>query len=77
MAEKITAAVLTVSTSAFAGKRTDKSGPALCKLCADGGFNVIAYDIVDDSKPRIIRKMKYYTDKLKAAIVLTTGGTGF
>lgn len=74
---KISAAVLTVSTSAFAGKREDKSGLALCKLCGDKGFNVIAHDIVDDSKARIMRKLKFYTDKLKADIVLTTGGTGF
>jgi len=77
MAAEIRAAVLTVSTSAFAGKRKDKSGPALCKLCGAKGFNVIAHDIVDDSKVRIMRKLKFYTDKLKADIVLTTGGTGF
>jgi len=74
---KISAAVLTVSTSAFAGERKDKSGPALCKLCRVKGFNVIANGIVDDSKTRIMRKLKFYTDKLKADIVFTTGGTGF
>ncbi|MBA3065798.1 MogA/MoaB family molybdenum cofactor biosynthesis protein [bacterium] len=77
MAEKITVAVLTVSTSAFAGTRKDKSGSALCKLCGGKGFSVIAHDIVDDSKVRIMRKLKFYTDKQGADIVLTTGGTGF
>ncbi|PKM99926.1 MAG: molybdenum cofactor biosynthesis protein [Elusimicrobia bacterium HGW-Elusimicrobia-2] len=77
MAEKITAAVLTVSTGSFAGTRKDTSGLALCKLCGNNGFNVIAHDIVDDSKAQIMRKLKFYADKLKADIVLTTGGTGF
>jgi len=77
MAAEITVAVVTVSTSAFEGKRKDKSGSALCKLCVGKGFNVIAHDVVDDSKTRIMRKLKFYTDKLKADIVLTTGGTGF
>jgi len=73
---KITAAILTVSTSGFSGGRKDESGKILEKLCAENGFSIAAKDIVSDDKAMIKKKLRFYSDKLKANVVLTTGGTG-
>ena len=44
----MTAAVITVSDSAFAGRREDKSGPAVRALLEKHGWQVPAYTFPDD-----------------------------
>ena len=72
----IRAVVLTVSDSCAHGRRKDTSGAFLCQLLEDRGAQVLKKDICGDTEARIKNKFKYFCDKLKADLVLSTGGTG-
>ena len=74
---KYTAAVITVSDKGFRGEREDTSGPALCEMLREQGWQVIYTAIVPDEKDMITRKLIDCADEQKAALILTTGGTGF
>lgn len=72
-----TAAVITVSDGCWQGQRRDASGPALCALLTAAGWNVIYQAVVPDETERIQSALRHCADVLGAALVLTTGGTGF
>lgn len=74
---KYTAAVITISDKGFRGERTDTSGPALCEIVSAHGFEVIHTAIVPDDAAMIQETLIQCADTLHAALVLTTGGTGF
>jgi molybdenum cofactor synthesis domain-containing protein len=70
-------AVLTISDRGAAGKREDKSGPAIADYLTKLGGETRAQEIIPDEKAEIVKKLKFYADKLKVDLVFTTGGTGF
>lgn len=72
-----TAAVITVSDLGYRGLREDTSGPALCELLTRRGFQVIHTAMVPDETALIRAELLRCADELGAALVLTTGGTGF
>jgi len=72
-----TAAVITVSDKGARGERTDTSGPALEALLAARGWRVIIRLTVPDEKEQIEAALIRCADELDAALILTTGGTGF
>ena len=72
-----TAAVITVSDKGFRGERADTSGPALCGMLKEAGWEVIHTAIVPDETVAIQKELLLCADGLGAALVLTTGGTGF
>ena len=72
-----TAAVITVSDKGFRGEREDTSGPALCAMLKDAGWNVVYTALVPDEKDMIQRELLSCADEKRLALVLTTGGTGF
>ncbi len=74
---KYTAAVITVSDKGFRGQREDTSGPALCAMLQKEDWEVIHTAIVPDEAGAIQAELIRCTDELGAALVLTTGGTGF
>lgn len=74
---KYTAAVITVSDKGFRGQREDTSGPALCALLKEADWAVIYTAIVPDEAEAIQKELIKCADELGAALVLTTGGTGF
>ncbi|XP_014485463.1 PREDICTED: gephyrin [Dinoponera quadriceps] len=84
MAE-ITFAILTVSDTCAKGEKVDTSGPALKELISDTSTkvgnilkgNVICTAIVPDDKDTIMKYLISRSDKYKANVILTTGGTGF
>ena len=47
------AAVITVSDRAFAGVYEDKSGPALCAMLREAGYEIAHTAIVPDEQERI------------------------
>lgn len=78
MAEmKYTAAVITVSDKGFRGEREDTSGPALCGMLREQGWDVAYTALVPDEKPMIQKELLFCADEKRFALVLTTGGTGF
>ena len=72
-----TAAVLTISDKGSRGEREDRSGPLLCELLRDKGYQVIHTAILPDEQPLIREALIDCCDRLGASLVLTTGGTGF
>lgn len=72
-----TAAVITVSDKGFRGERVDTSGPNLCEILKDRGFEVVYSALVPDESERIQAELRKCADALGIALVLTTGGTGF
>lgn len=71
------AAVITVSDKGARGERVDTSGPAICEMVKAAGFEVEYTSIVPDEKEIIAAELVKCADELGAALVLTTGGTGF
>lgn len=72
--DPILAAVLTVSDSVALGSRVDASGPAVAAVLEAAGFTVAAREIVPDERPVIEAAIRRLAEK--AALVVTTGGTG-
>ena len=71
----MTGAVLTVSDGVHAGVREDSSGDILEELLRDEGFDVVRRVVPDDA-PVIASAIEELIAS-GAALVLTTGGTGF
>ena len=71
----MTGAVLTVSDGVHAGVREDSSGDILEELLRDEGFDVVRRVVPDDA-PVIASAIEELVGS-GAALVLTTGGTGF
>lgn len=65
--------MLTVSDGVAAGVREDASGDLLAGLLAEGGFEVVRR-VVPDEREAIAGAIRELAGK--AALVLTTGGTG-
>lgn len=72
-----TAAVITVSDKGARGERRDTSGPALCALLQEAGYDVRHTVIIPDDWVRIHAELLRCADDLGIQLVLTTGGTGF
>ncbi len=72
-----TAAVITVSDKGYLGQREDTSGPNLCAILQARGYQIIHTAIVPDDAAMIQAELRKCADELGAALVLTTGGTGF
>ena len=68
------AAVLTVSDGVHAGEREDRSGDLLEELLREDGFEV-ERRVVPDEREEIASALRQLADG--AALVVTTGGTGF
>jgi len=73
----ITAAVLTISDKGFQGLREDTSGPNLCAILREKGYDVVHTAMLPDETEAIQKELIHCADTLGIALVLTTGGTGF
>lgn len=71
------AAVLTISDKGSRGERKDTSGPAICKMLEEAGYQVVYQNILPDEKEQIQAELVRCADVLHTSLVLTTGGTGF
>lgn len=73
---KYTAAVITVSDKGYRGEREDTSGPSLCHILEEHGYEVVRRELVPDDM-EAIRQALLACCAENIALVLTTGGTGF
>lgn len=71
---KLTAAVLTISDSAFRSTREDLSGPRLQQVLKDAGFEITLSKTLPDEAHQISAALR--TAAMQASFVVTTGGTG-
>ena len=72
-----TAAVITISDKGARGERTDTSGPAVCAVLRDAGWEVVHTAILPDEREQIQAELIRCADERRIHLVLTTGGTGF
>lgn len=72
-----TVAVLTISDKGAAGERVDTSGPAVCQMAEEAGYEVVYKNIIPDDKALIQSELVKCADQLQANLILATGGTGF
>ena len=72
-----TAAVITVSDKGYIGQREDTSGPNLCRVLKEKGYELVHTSIVPDDNEMIQAELIKCCDELKINLILTTGGTGF
>ena len=77
LSEWNTAAVLTVSDRSFRGQRPDEAGPLVCSLLEEAGYSILETGVVPDEQPDIEAALVRLADQTGAALVVTTGGTGF
>ena len=68
------AIVITASDRCFAGLQDDRSGPAIAHLLAASGADVLEMIVIPDDLPALIARLREASER--AALVLTTGGTG-
>lgn len=72
----IRVAVITISDSAAAGTREDRSGPALGERCEKFGWQVAQTRLVKDELGDIAAAMAELADSRGVDVILSTGGTG-
>jgi molybdopterin adenylyltransferase len=72
----IRVAVVTISDSAVAGTREDRSGPALAQRVERFGWTVAQARLVRDEVREIATVMAELADSGGVDVVLSTGGTG-
>ena len=72
----MTAAVITVSDSVYAGARADKSGPAVRQRLESKGWSVPILEAVPDESDRISSRVQALADSGSVSAIFTTGGTG-
>ncbi len=72
----MTAAVLTVSSSAARGAEQDASGPRLVQLAEQAGCTVVAQGLVADDQAAIEAWLRAQIEH-GVCLIFTTGGTGF
>lgn len=74
---KYTAAVITISDKGARGERVDTSGPAICEMAKEAGYDVVYTNIIPDEKEMIQNELIRCADEMGISLILTTGGTGF
>jgi len=74
--QPISAAVLVISDSVFAGKREDKSGKIIKEFLEKQALKVIVYEVLPDSQEKISDRLLELVDENRIQLIFTTGGTG-
>jgi cyclic pyranopterin phosphate synthase len=74
--QPITAAVLVISDSTFAGKREDKSGKAIKEFLDKQPVRVTVYEILPDIREKITNRLIELVDEHRIQLIFTSGGTG-
>lgn len=73
---RYTAAVITVSDLGSRGERVDTSGPAVCAMLTEAGYEIVHTAIVPDERAQISALLRACADERKIDLIVTTGGTG-
>ena len=68
------AAVLTISDRCSRGEQIDRSGPAVSRMLAEAGIEVIDAETLPDERELIAEALRRHA--ATAQLVVTTGGTG-
>ena len=71
------AAVVTLSDKGYAGERKDQSGPLICEMLTEAGYDIQKTVLLPDEREEIKKCLCSLSDVDKMDIIFTTGGTGF
>lgn len=74
---KYTAAVITMSDKGAKGLREDTAGDAVVEILRSSDWEVVYRNLIPDDLEQIKEELIKCADELQAALVVTTGGTGF
>jgi molybdenum cofactor biosynthesis protein MoaC len=74
--QPISAAVLVISDSTFAGKREDRSGKLIKEFLKEQPVKVKVYEVLPDIREKITDRLLELVDKQGIQLIFTTGGTG-
>ena len=72
-----TAAVVTLSDKGSRGEREDKSGPLICEILTENGYDVVETALLPDERDQLEAVLCRLADQSRVNVVFTTGGTGF
>lgn len=72
-----TAAVITLSDKGYNREREDKSGPLLCRMLEEAGYDVVETLLLPDERGLLEKELKRLSDQRQVNVIFTTGGTGF
>jgi len=72
----IRASIITISDSAVAGTRADRSGPALEARALELGYQIASRKLVPDEANQIAALVSELADSGQTDLILCTGGTG-
>ncbi|HEY1221383.1 MAG: MogA/MoaB family molybdenum cofactor biosynthesis protein [Bryobacteraceae bacterium] len=72
----IHAAIITISDSASAGTRADRSGPAVRERLEQLGWYVSVTETIPDERAAIGARLAALADAGAVGVIFTTGGTG-
>lgn len=73
---KWNAAVITLSDKGYAGERKDESGPLLCRMLEEEGYDVTIQMLLPDERKEIEKCLCKLCDEKAVDLIVTTGGTG-
>ena len=76
MTRSLRAKILVISDTASAGRREDRSGPAVRELLESTGWVVTSLEILPDEEGEIRRQLEAWADPNQTDAVFTSGGTG-
>ena len=71
------AGVITASDKASLGEREDLSGPAICEMLLESGYEIVRTVILPDEEDMLYEEMVRFCDGDRVDVLFTTGGTGF
>ena len=73
---RLRAAVVTLSDKGFAGEREDTSGPRICQLLREAGYEIVEALLLPDAQKRLEHELTRLADSRQVDLIVTTGGTG-
>ncbi|MEZ3486960.1 MAG: MOSC domain-containing protein [Lachnospiraceae bacterium] len=76
-ARPFTAAVITLSDKGYAHEREDQSGPRVCEMLKEAGYEIIETLLLPDGEEQLKKELIRLADQRQVNVIFTTGGTGF
>lgn len=74
---KFRAGVITASDKGSRGEREDLSGPAICELLTENGYEIVRTIVLPDEEDVLYNEIVRFCDEDQVDVLFTTGGTGF
>ncbi|MDE6913343.1 MAG: MOSC domain-containing protein [Lachnospiraceae bacterium] len=74
---KFRAGVITASDKGSRGEREDLSGPAICEMLSENGYEIVRTVVLPDEEDLLYDEIVRFCDEDQVDVLFTTGGTGF